>query len=154
GPQKTNYNTTLFFFPANGNAIAISDVDAGSAPVKVTLTATHGTLTLSKTTGLTFMAGDGTADATMTFTGTMADINAALDGMFFTPTNNYSGPASLTVTTNDQGNTGAGGPQSDTDTVAITVNPANNPDVADLKLTLTDAPDPVVVGQNLTYTAT
>jgi hypothetical protein len=48
--------------------------------VQVTLTATNGTLTLSGTTGLSFSGGDGTADASMTFTGTITNINAALAG--------------------------------------------------------------------------
>ena len=41
----------------------------------------------------------------MTFTGTMANINAALNGLSFAPTANYNGAASLQITTNDQGNT-------------------------------------------------
>ena len=54
-------------------------------------------------------------------TGTVAAINAALDGLSFAPGLNFNGAASLQIVTNDQGNTGAGGPLSDTDTVAITV---------------------------------
>jgi hypothetical protein len=126
GAQTTAENTNRVFNSANGNQISISDVDAGSSPVRVTLTATNGTLTLGGTTGLTFTAGDGTNDATMTFTGTIANINTALDGLTFRPNTNYAGPASLQITTNDQGNTGDGGPKEDTDTVSITVTPGNN----------------------------
>jgi hypothetical protein len=57
----------------------------------------------------------------MTFTGTIANINAALNGLRFTPTTNFTGAASLQINTNDQGNTGAGGARSDADNVAITV---------------------------------
>ena len=98
---------------------------------QLTLTAPNGTLTLSGTSGLSFIAGDGTADGTMTFTGTIADINAALAGMSFAATANFNGAASLEIITNDQGNTGTGGAQSDTDTVAITVNPVNDAPVLD-----------------------
>ena len=42
--------------------------------------------------------------------------------MTFTPTPNFAGSASIQVVTNDQGNTGAGGAQSDTDPLNITVN--------------------------------
>jgi large repetitive protein len=103
-------------------------VDAGDSPVKVQLTATHGTLTLSGIVGLDFSAGlgDGVDDATMTFTGSVDSVNAALDGMVFTPTPNYNGPASLKIVTNDQGNTGSGNAKSDTDTLAITVNAVND----------------------------
>jgi hypothetical protein len=121
GAQSTDANAPLTFSAAAGNAISVSDPDAGANPVEVTLTATHGTLTLSGTTGLSFTAGDGTDDPTMTFTGTLAAINSALDGLVFTPEPGYVGPASLTITTNDQGYTGSGGPLTDTDVVNITV---------------------------------
>ena len=82
----------------------------------MTLAVTNGTLTLSTTAGLTFITGDGTSDATMTFTGTLADINAALNGLTYLPTLNFNGQRHPDVTTNDQGNTGGGGTQIDTDT--------------------------------------
>jgi hypothetical protein len=129
GAQSTNEDTALTF--SAGNQISISDVDAGSNPVEVTLTATNGTLTLSGTTGLTFSTGDGTADAAMVFIGTITNINTALDGMSFTPTPDYNGPASVQITTDDQGHTGLGGAKSDTDTVNITVQAVNDAPVAD-----------------------
>jgi len=129
GPQSTNQNTPLVFSSGNGNQISVADVDAGGNTIQVTLTATNGTLTLSTTAGLNFSfsdgngtgAGDGTNDATMTFRGTITDINAALNGMTFNPTMGFSGAAGLTITTNDLGNTGSGGPQTDTDSVNIQV---------------------------------
>ena len=60
--------------------------------------------------------------ASMTFTGTLTDINNALDGLEFNPTLNFNGTASVEIITDDQGNTGSGGPLTDDDTVAITVN--------------------------------
>jgi Domain of unknown function (DUF4347) len=127
GPQGTQLNTDLIFSLGTGNQVSISDVDAGGGALQVTLTATNGTVTLSGTTGLAFTSGDGTADSTMTFTGTMADINQALNGLGFTPDFNYSGPASVQLTTDDQGNLGSGGAQSDTDMVSITVGSNNAP---------------------------
>jgi hypothetical protein len=121
GPQSTDQNTPLTFSSGNSNQIAVADVDAGTNAIQVTLTATNGTLTLSGTSGLVFTVGDGTADSTMTFTGTIANINAALNGMTYTPTLGFTGAATLTITTNDLGNTGSGGPLSDTDTVNIQV---------------------------------
>src|SRR6185369_9802131 len=127
GSLGTPQNTPLVF--SGGNAISIADVDAGGNTIQVTLTVTNGTLTLSGTSGLSFAfsdangtgAGDGTADTTMTFRGTLANVNAALNGLTFTPTAGFSGPAILTITSNDLGNTGTGGPLSDTDTVNIQV---------------------------------
>jgi VCBS repeat-containing protein len=120
--QSVTENGSLTFSTGNSNLISIADVDAGTNAVKVTLTATQGTITLSGISGLSFTTGDGTSDATMTFTGTIANINAALNGMSITPTAGFSGAASLQVTTDDQGNTGSGGALTDTDTVNITVN--------------------------------
>src|SRR5262249_53699721 len=104
-------------------AVSVSDVDAGANPLRVTLTATNGVLTLGGKTGLTFSAGDGTDDATMTFAGSQTAINAALAGLKFTPTQGFTGAATLQVSTDDQGNTGSPGPRGDSDTVNIAVNP-------------------------------
>ncbi|MCE9604990.1 MAG: DUF4347 domain-containing protein, partial [Planctomycetia bacterium] len=125
-PQTATEDDPLVFSSGNGNAISISDVDASTNPVQVTLTAINGLITLNGLSGLSFVTGDGTADATMTFTGTIANINTALNGLSFTPTTNYNGAASLQIVTNDQGNTGSGGALSDTDTIAITVNAVND----------------------------
>ena len=83
--QTVAEDTSLVFSAGTGNLIAISDVDAGAGAMQVTLTGTNGTVTLAGTAGLTFTVGTGTADATMTFTGTVAAINAALDGLSFAP---------------------------------------------------------------------
>jgi regulation of enolase protein 1 (concanavalin A-like superfamily) len=122
GPQQTPKNTNRVFSAANSNPISIGDVDAGSATVRVQLTATSGTVTLPVLTSLSFTVGDGTADATMTFSGTIANINLALVGATFIPTNNFSGAATLQIVTSDLGNTGTGGALTDTDTITINVN--------------------------------
>ncbi|HEX8200129.1 MAG TPA: Ig-like domain-containing protein, partial [Isosphaeraceae bacterium] len=127
--QATGEGSVLVFSAANGNPIAISDVDAGTSPVRVTLGAIHGTLSLGGVAGLSFSTGDGTADSTMTFTGTIAAINAALNGLSFHPTPGYAGTAGLTILTDDQGFTGAGGPLQDSDTLDISVDPVNDPPV-------------------------
>ena len=65
----------------------------------------------------------------MTFTGTLANINAALNGLTYTPTASYFGSDSLAIVTNDLGNTGPGGAKTDSSTVAITVSEVNQPPV-------------------------
>jgi hypothetical protein len=119
--QTIDQDGMLLFSSTTGTAISVSDADAEGASVEVTLTASNGTLNLSGNKGLTFTTGDGTADASMTFTGTIADINTALEGMTFVATPDFTGPASLQIVTDDMGNTGSGGALSDTDTVDITV---------------------------------
>lgn len=116
--QTTNEDTSKPFNTAGGNLISVSDADSASLTA-YTLAVTQGTLTLAQTTGLTFGTGDGTSDSTMTFSGTLANINAALDGLVYAPTANYSGADALTITAND-------GTAADVDTVAITVNAVND----------------------------
>lgn len=126
GAQSTREDVKITFSSANGNLIAIDDADAGAANLQVTLTAVNGVLSLSGIAGLSFTAGDGTADGTMTFTGSKVDINNALAGLDFRPTANFSGSASLTILTDDLGNSGFGGALTDTDAIAITVSAVND----------------------------
>ena len=147
GPQGTNQNTPLIFSSGNGNQISVADADAGTADIRVTLTATNGTVTLATTAGLSFSAGDGTADITMTFDGTLTEVNTAMNGMNFTPDAGFSGAASLTITSNDLGNSGTGGPLSDTDVVNIQV--ATNISIQDAQLV-----EPESGSANMLFTVT
>ncbi len=116
--QTTLVEIDLYFGSLYGNFIGIAELDdTGSDQLELTLTATNGTLTLASLSGLTFTAGDGDDDATMTFNGTWTDINAALDGLIFTPTSGYSGAASIELITEDLRGTGT----TRTETVDITV---------------------------------
>ena len=121
GSQPTNNNNVVVFSPTNFNAITVADVDAGNDPVLVTLTVTNGTLTLGGTTGLTFNTGDGTEDASMTYTGTINAINTAWNGLTFKPNVGFSGNASLHVTVNDQGHNGCCVALSDTKLITLIV---------------------------------
>jgi hypothetical protein len=151
GQQTTGAVQTVTFNTANGNAITVSDPDAGTNSVRVTLTAgtggpTTGLLTLGSLTGLTFSVGNGINDATMTFTGTIANVNAALNGLRYTPNNRFNGLTGVEITVNDQGNSPGGAPASlsATETAAIDVSPANDPPTitapATTQTTLEDTP--------------
>ena len=118
---QTNQQTPLIFSAANFNAISVSDVDAGSDPVRVSLTATQGTISLGSTAGLAFTAGDGTDDASMTFTAPIATINAGLNGLSFKPADGFSGTATLQIVTNDDGHNGDGGAKTTTSNLNILV---------------------------------
>jgi hypothetical protein len=137
GAQTVNEDTSLVF--TGGNAISMSDVDANGLNETVTLSVASGTLTLNGIAGLAFTVGDGTADSTMTFSGTVAAINTALNGLAYQGNLNFNGSDTLNITTNDNGNTGSGGALSDTDSVTINVTAVN------------DAPV-VTAGHTLNYT--
>jgi hypothetical protein len=117
---------SLTFSSGGGNAISVSDPDVESGNLQVNLGVSHGTLTLSGTSGLT-VSGNGTAAVQLT--GTTANINAALNGLVYAPAANFNGtPAdSLTIATNDLGNTGTGGPLTTNDSVTINITPVNDP---------------------------
>ena len=132
-PALTTNEDTPFIF-GNANKPSVSDVDAGSGQIQMSVSVSHGTLSLSGTSGLSFSfndangigAGDGTADAAMTFRGTLTDINAALSGLVYTPGVDYNGPDTLSYVVNDLGNTGSGGPLTVSVSTAITVTPVND----------------------------
>jgi hypothetical protein len=131
---NTNEDTPITFTAGGPNEVSVADADAGSNPIKVTLQSTNGTLTLDGTTGLSFTTGDGTADSNMVFTGSAANINAALDGATFAPAPGYSGPATVQIDVDDQGFTGTGGPQTDSATINITVAAVNDLSVSDVQM--------------------
>ena len=101
-------------------------MDVGAGNETVTLSVASGALTLNGTAGLAFTVGDGTANSTMTFSGTVAAINAALNGLGYQGNLNFNGSDTLNITTNDNGNTGSGGAQTDADSVTITITAVND----------------------------
>lgn len=119
----------LEFSISNGNAITLADADAGSADVELTIVAGNGTFSLASTVGLNFTFGDGSDDSTTIVRGSLADLNAALDGMTFSPTPGFDGAANLVLSQDDLGNTG-GPAQTDGAVLAINVLATNtNPTV-------------------------
>ena len=86
--QMVSTGQPLAFTAYRGNPLSISDPDAGTSNVQVTLSVGKGTLDLiNRNPGnkLTYTVGDGIADATMTITGTIADINTALSWLSYQP---------------------------------------------------------------------
>ncbi len=118
------------------------DADVLGDPLKIRLTASGGLLTLSDAANLTFTNGDGTADSAMTFTGTLADINAAINGMTYTPPASFAGAGSIEIFADDLGNNGDGGALQNSGFVAINVQ----------QDAVNDAPDILVPGPQRTDT--
>jgi len=109
-------NGSLVFSTSKGNAITVADSSAGSNADSLTLSVTHGTLTLATTSGLTITAG-ANGSASVTVSGTVTNLNAALNGLTYKPTAGYSGSDSLSVSVKDPGDS-----LSSSDSVALTVN--------------------------------
>jgi uncharacterized repeat protein (TIGR01451 family) len=118
---STNADTPLAL-----TGISISDVDAGSAIVSVVFNVTHGTLMLNSSVPGGVSGSDvvGNGTGLITVLGSLAKINATLagvNGLVFTPDAGFAGTATLTLVSNDLGNSGSGGPLADSDTEAISV---------------------------------
>ena len=125
GAQSTKQNTVLAFNDLKGNAISVSDPDAGSSNVIVILNSVNGTMSLTAAGGVTFVSGDGVDDTSMRMQGTLADLNATLQSLTFKPTTGFLGNAQMSIQTNDMGFSGSGGAKTDFDLILITVVPAN-----------------------------
>lgn len=136
--------------------LSVSDVDAGSANVTVTLSVDEGTLTATAGTSGATVQDSGTS--VVTITGTIEQINALLstDGTSTVGYVNASDAPSATTTleleVNDNGNTGRGGPKADMDTATIEVTAVND---APSTATITTVNDPangltvgIVTGQD------
>ncbi|MGO4622958.1 cadherin-like domain-containing protein [Ensifer sp. 2TAB8] len=109
GAQTVNSNTASAIA-----GVAVADVD--SANVSTTVSVAHGKLTVGTAGGVTV---SNNATATVTISGTLTQVNAALAALSYVSDTNYGGADTLTVTSSD-------GSLSDIDTVALTVNaPAN-----------------------------
>ena len=111
--------------PSNITGISFSDVDAGTGSVTVTLSVTAGTLAATASGGVA-VAGSGTG--TVMLTGTVAAINSFIGGnnVTYTTAADDTAAQTLTVSIDDNGNTGSGGPKTDSETVTLNVTAVND----------------------------
>jgi hypothetical protein len=116
-------NGALAFSPATSNAISVADSGSGSNSDTLALTVTHGTVTLATTSGLTITAGSN-GSASITVTGSVANLNTALNGLIYEPTSAYIGSDKLAISLTDSADS-----QSASTSVALTVNAGNAPSI-------------------------
>ncbi len=110
---------TLKNKPVTLTTLSVSDPSAGGNPITVTLGVSHGTLSLTSTTGLTT---GGLGSGSVTLTGMVAAINTALaSGLTYAPSDNYVGADTLSIIANDDGNNGTGIAQSVSQNVQIAI---------------------------------
>jgi hypothetical protein len=118
-------------------SITLTDAAASGMSDSLTLSVSHGTLTLGSTSGLSFAPG-ANGSSSMIVTGTIANLNAALNGLVYAPTQLYAGSDSLLISVTDalDGLTGSGH-------VALTINAQSPPVVT--------APSSVSLKENSSY---
>jgi hypothetical protein len=78
------------------SGLSVGDREGGS--LTVTLAVSHGTLTLGTTTGLS-VSGNGSGS--LTISGSVADLNAALASLLYRGSRNYSGTDTLSLSVGD-----------------------------------------------------
>ena len=98
--------------------LSVADVDAGASVITTTLSVAHGTLTVAPA-GEAVVSGSGTGTVTLTGTVAQIDMTMTAGNVVYRAAHDYFDSDTLTMTTNDGGNTGSGGTLSDTDHVAI-----------------------------------
>jgi Cadherin-like/Bacterial cadherin-like domain len=116
----------------HGTGFSVTDADEAGAGATATLSVTEGTITVTAgNSGVTMISGNGTG--TVTFNGTIAQINSLLDGtstgtiVYRDDVDAPSTSATFTVTVNDQGHTGmdpglTGDGMSEEDSKEVTIN--------------------------------
>ena len=119
--QSVAEEGTLTFSSANSNAFGIiDDASDSGASIEVQVSVTSGTVKLGQTTGLTITSG-ADESATVTFDSEVAAALAALEGMTYTPSADFTGSDQLQLRVNDKGETGTGNAEEVTASVDITV---------------------------------
>jgi VCBS repeat-containing protein len=143
----------VFFF-APGNSIVVSDVDADSgATFTVTLATSQGILSISELPGVTTTNN---ASSSVTLVGSRTVINEMLETLEFEPTANFNGTATIAITANDGGSSGAGGAQQALSNFTLAVGAVNDAPTLTVPLDVLmgfenelldlGSPDPIVVG--------
>ncbi len=112
GAQTVNEDTSLSI-----SGVSVNDVDGNLSTTQ--LTVTNGTLNVSLAGGATISSG-ANGSATLTLSGTQAEINAALASISYQGNANFNGFDTLTVLSTD------GNGVTDSDAVAITVSSVND----------------------------
>jgi VCBS repeat-containing protein len=113
---NVNQGGTIFFDNSPGRLITLAD--SPNDPINpadpalfvsllnkysVTISAAHGILGISPVAGVTEV---GSASNQLTLTGTLADLNAAIQGLLYTADRNYVGSDAVTIVLNDHGGFG------------------------------------------------
>jgi Ca2+-binding RTX toxin-like protein len=104
---------------ANALGVSIADADAGSGSLTTTLAVQLGTLDVGAAGGASV---SGSGSTSVTLTGTLGAIDAALATVTYRGPTDFFGNDHLTMTTDDHGNTGPGGPLTDIDLATIHLN--------------------------------
>jgi endoglucanase Acf2 len=123
---RTAEGTPLVLSRANHDADVVTDDGApADTLLSVSMAARHATIALGSTAGLHFIQGGGLGASAMTFSGTLAEIDSAFDGLRLTPQAGFVGDATLDITVSAPESPGEPdtGPAADSEMLDVTVAP-------------------------------
>lgn len=123
GAQSIQEDQVITF--SGASAIQFTDIDSGTNPIQVQVSARNGTIFLPSTTGLS-VTGGSNGGSSVTLTGTVDDFTSAFGALVYTPNRFFNGTDGVTVTVNDRGFFGSGGPLSIASVIPITIAAVNN----------------------------
>jgi RHS repeat-associated protein len=118
GAQTTGDAMPLVF--GTNRLISVSDVDAGSEPLELSLSVSNGIIALGSTNGLVFISGTDSS-TNVVIRGNLNDLNTSLSNLTYTSVLHFAGTDTLTLLVSDLSNTGAGGPLTDLQSILISV---------------------------------
>ncbi|MEM8531148.1 MAG: Ig-like domain-containing protein, partial [Chloroflexota bacterium] len=124
------------------SGVSVSDTDAGSGSIQVTVSATNGTLSAAAA-GSANVSGNNSA--ALTITGTITDVNSTLTSLEYTGNTDFNGADTITVEADDQGNTPSPA-KTDTKTIAVTVDASNDPPATTNDTANVNEDDSVTIG--------
>ena len=140
--QTTDEDSPITFSAANSTALIVADTDVGegTGDLQLSLGVNFGTLAIASTDGLAIVAGAENTNS-LTLKGIPDKINLALEGLVYTPDPDINDDDILTLLVSDLGDTGSGGEQNVSSTVAITINAINDAPINQLPFAQTTRED-------------
>ncbi len=137
-------DSSLVFSSFAGNAITLDDQDSGASIVELTLSAPQSTLLLGTQAGVVFTGGSDNSNS-MVLRGSVLNLNLCLEGLTVTPSSNFNGVITLSITLNDLGNSGAGGALSAAASVNVNINAMNDAPIIDAQAAMSGIEDTALV---------
>ncbi len=129
-------NTPLVFSQSNSSTEILLTDSGAVVGDNFTITASNGTVTLASSSGLVFTSGAASGSSSVAFSGTVANINKALNGLEFVPASNMTGNATMQFAVTDPTDL-----ESASATTAITVEVPPQTTVENVPLTFSPAHD-------------
>ena len=111
--------------------LRVGDLDAGQAPVRVTLTLPTGFRFLAGTTDPQVVSSFGEHPGVLLLQGSITPLNGQLETLRFVPAPDWSGVVPVSVEVDDPGATGPGGPQRVSDRFTVNLDAVNDPPLFD-----------------------